>query len=171
MSDKRSPFNSYAKFNTPQDLGQLTDAELKNAGVEAKDERKIVLTVVKKAGFKTLASLNSETSSTVAVSSEASGSLSSGFRPSKGVASVSSFWNLGHSRIATPITIHISHSQKTNTPKKRKRDHDLEVPSPDSEHAREELEGAELGSFEFGEVLDEEVRFTYLRILFVTNFD
>ena len=30
----------------------LTDAQLKNAGVESKEDRKIVLNVIKKAGFK-----------------------------------------------------------------------------------------------------------------------
>ena len=45
--------------------------------------------------------------------------------------------------------------QKNSTSRKRKRDRDLEELTPDLVRTR--LEGAELGSFDFNEVVDEQV--------------
>lgn len=42
---------SYKTHNTPASLAQLTDFELKSAGVSEKDVRKLVLSALKKAGY------------------------------------------------------------------------------------------------------------------------
>lgn len=43
---------SYKSFNTPAMLAELTDLKLKAVGVDDKDERKLVLSAVRKSGYK-----------------------------------------------------------------------------------------------------------------------
>lgn len=41
----------YKDFNTPAKLAQLTEVKLKALGVDAKEDRKIVMTALRKSGY------------------------------------------------------------------------------------------------------------------------
>ncbi len=42
----------YKTHNTPTSLGQLTDSQLKDLGIESKEDRKLVLAAIHKARYK-----------------------------------------------------------------------------------------------------------------------
>ena len=44
--------SSYKTYNTPGTLAELTDLKLKSAGVDDKEDRKLVLAAIRKAGYK-----------------------------------------------------------------------------------------------------------------------
>ncbi|KAI0960287.1 hypothetical protein AcW1_004838 [Taiwanofungus camphoratus] len=117
----------YKTYNTPSLLGQLTDLQLKAAGVDDKEVRKLVLAALRKSGYKGKAAQASITTTSSAQSTPSA---------------------------AGPSTPPGSSRAETQRPrKKRKRDDDLNEFFPD----RPLDEGEMYGSLEFNEILDEEV--------------
>ncbi|TCD69650.1 hypothetical protein EIP91_006667 [Steccherinum ochraceum] len=124
----------YKSYNTRSALGQLNNLKLKSAGVTDKEERKLVLAAIKKAGYNTPAANAAGTSS---ASESAPATTRSPARRKTGV---------NHSGTTQP---------QSGEPgkRKRKRNDDLNDLLPD--HNPDD--GESYGSLDFNEILDEEV--------------
>ncbi|KAL5488105.1 hypothetical protein ACEPAI_6213 [Sanghuangporus weigelae] len=120
----------YKTHNTPSALGNLTDAKLKSLGIESKEDRKAVLAAVRKAGYK----------------SSGPGAVGAAARPRAVGGSVAQTSSAG----AGPSKLG---KKSTQSPRKRKRDDDLNEPLPNGP----DNESTSLGSLDFNEVLDEEI--------------
>ncbi|KAL5530672.1 GLN1 [Sanghuangporus sanghuang] len=123
----------YKTHNTPSALGNLTDAKLKSLGIESKEDRKAALAAFRKAGYK----------------SSGPGAAGAAARPRAigGSVAQTSSAGAGPSRLG---------KKSTQSPRKRKRDDDLNEPLPNGP----DNESTSLGSLDFNEVLDEETLLT-----------
>ncbi|KAH8105877.1 hypothetical protein BXZ70DRAFT_917193 [Cristinia sonorae] len=124
----------YKTYNTRAALAQLTDSKLKSAGVTDKDERKLVLAAIKKAGY-------TERTSCVAGTSTTTGTTS------RTVSQVKR--KRGSNNSGTTL----SQPGETSPKKKLRRGDTLNGLLPD--HPIDE--GESYGSLDFNEILDETV--------------
>ncbi|TFK43459.1 hypothetical protein BDQ12DRAFT_731481 [Crucibulum laeve] len=120
----------YKEYNTPAKLGQLGDVKLKAAGIDDKDDRKIVLAAIRKAGY----AYKRKPLSKKTDSSETT--------PQPTVAGPST---------ASPMTA--VEAMSTPAKKKRKRHEDTNEFLPDGPPD----EASKYGSLEFNEIVDEEI--------------
>ncbi|THH32881.1 hypothetical protein EUX98_g1289 [Antrodiella citrinella] len=125
---------TYKKYNTRTSLAQLDDLKLSSAGVTDKEERKLVLAALKKAGYKkTAPAVDPGAPSTITSSSRTRGKVKTG---------------ANHS--GTSLQSQPGEAQK-GAKKKRKRDDTLNDYLPD--HAPDD--GESYGTLSFNEILDE----------------
>lgn len=115
-------------------LSQLNDPKLVSLGLENKEDRKAVMNALRKAGYCT--KLKPSSKIQLSPAAEASGSFSPASSSTRDLK----------------VTLH----QTTPTKRKRKRVSDSNEFLP--EGSPDEIENT--GSFDFGEVLDEEARLT-----------
>jgi hypothetical protein len=122
----------YKKCNTPKALGFLTDAHLDELGVKSKEERKLVLAAVRKAGYKSAPTK----------------------KPAKGAEQASSSTVVRLLMICQLPFLMLSKEPPPDvSPRKKRKREDTNDILPD----RDASEGEFHGSLEFDEVLDEEV--------------
>ncbi|KAJ3540256.1 hypothetical protein NM688_g6253 [Phlebia brevispora] len=142
----------YKTYNTPAMLAELTDFKLKAAGVDDKEERKLVMAAVRKAGYKPSAATSRSKQTTL----DDPGSSTGTTRRDMSVAGPSG------STAATPRTQHSAAAAPAPSVRRKRKREDRNEFLPD--RSAEELEEETYGSLEFNEVLDEEVLFgSYLR--------
>ncbi|GJE84210.1 hypothetical protein PsYK624_002860 [Phanerochaete sordida] len=127
----------YKQYNTPASLAELTEFKLRAAGVEDKDDRKLLLAAVRKAGYRSTPATPSRAAAAARETSADAGPSSNSSRPD-----MSGTTRGG----AEPST--------SGAKRKRKRDEGRNEFLPD--RPRDELDEQTVGSLAFNEVLDEE---------------
>lgn len=134
----------YKEFNTPAKLAELNEAKLISAGVDSKEDRRLVMVALRESGYILKDSRrkkleNTDNSSTTGPSTPRSDAVQVVVQPN---------WN------NTPFSSHLC-LQTTPTKGKRKRRDDINDLLPTGPTGDDEAAG--YGNLNFGEVLDEEV--------------
>lgn len=151
--------NRFKEINTPSELGKLTDAKLQRLGVESKEDRKLALEAIKKAGFVSKAPTNSvartaKNGKVMAVGGAIAQTEAStpGAGPSRLVGKVNDYSAARRFNASEVLTLW-QKEKASPKPNKRKRDEDLDQDLPSGPQNETLL----LGNLDFNEELNEEV--------------
>ncbi|KIP10711.1 hypothetical protein PHLGIDRAFT_100851 [Phlebiopsis gigantea 11061_1 CR5-6] len=151
----------YKQYNTPASLAELTEIKLKAAGVSEKEDRKVVLSAIRKAGYKPTASPARKGTGVHDTPTNVGSVVPSTSRSQAAMSSPKRYVNTPPcmSDLET-VLLQVAPLIQPNSPadasrRKRKRVEDRNEFVPD--RPDDELEGRSVGSLEFNEVLDEEV--------------